>query len=158
MKKLLLAIPLFFISLGAFASDYTLGDLGINAPWVQANNSANSPSSGFVTIINNGDINDVLESVSTPRAGRVELVNKDGNPTSQIYIGGSQMVDMTVTGSHFVLSDLSSPLQLGEQFPLTLNFQNSGSITVQAEVRENDVHRMNTTIMRNNERHNGKLK
>lgn len=158
MKKLLLSLPLFLMSFGAFASDYTLGDLGINAPWVQATDNSSNSSSGFVTIINNGDINDVLEQVSTPRAGRVELINKDGQPTSQIYIGGSQMVDMTVTGSHYRLSGLSSPLQVGEQFPLTLYFQNSGSITVQAEVRENDEHRMNTTIMRNNARHNGKLK
>ena len=158
MKKLLLSLSLLLMSFGAFASDYTLADLGINAPWVQASDPSSNSSSGFVTIINNGDVNDVLERVSTPRAGRVELINKQGQSTSQIYIGGSQMVDMTASGSHFVLSGLSSPLQIGEQFPLTLYFKNSGSITVQAEVRENDEHRMNTTIMDNNVRHNGKLK
>ena len=89
MKKLLLSLSLLLMSFGAFASDYTLADLGINAPWVQASDPSSNSSSGFVTIINNGDVNDVLERVSTPRAGRVELINKQGQSTSQIYIGGS---------------------------------------------------------------------
>lgn len=149
MKKLLLSLML--LSSGVFAADYNLHDLSINAPWVHMSDGSTNSASGYLTIINNGNLEDALQNVTSSRAGATQLINENGQAVNQLAIPDGTMTQLTPGGARFKLLQVSPPIRFGEQFPVTLLFKHSGSITVQAEVRDDNMQHRITIPMRNNE-------
>ncbi len=111
-------------------------------PWVRATPPGAKVSAGFVTLQADSGA-DRLLSASSPRAGRVEIHESrlDGEIMRMRALPDGVNVpadgEMTLApgGIHLMLLDLPKPLQTGEQISLTLQFENAGEISVQAEVR-----------------------
>lgn len=100
----------------------------------------------YMTITNNTDQDDVLQSVRTEACGVVELhwssVNDEGvmqmRPVEgQILpIRSGQTVALVPNGLHIMCMNVPQPFETGETIPLTLVFERAGEMAVNAEIRE----------------------
>jgi len=55
-------------------------------------------------------------------------------PASALEIPPGGKLELKPGGYHVMLLDLKQPLKAGDKFPLTLTFQNAGSIIVSVDV------------------------
>lgn len=113
----------------------------IEHPWsrpaVQGSNGV-----GYVSVTNTGKTPDLLLSVSTPAAQRVEMHRSmvmNGVAMMHPVEGGLPIPPGTTAvfapgGYHMMLIGLKQPLALGASFPMTLKFQKAGAVTVQFKV------------------------
>ena len=136
MKKLLFIFSLLTFSFSVFAANFTQGDISIKAPWARMGDSSNDTAVGFMVLVNNGGIDDALESASSPRAGRAILKNANWQNTDEISLETRSTVELYPKGAYIEFINVTQPLKLGEHFPVTLNFKRAGSITIQVEVRD----------------------
>lgn len=136
MKKLFLTLGLLLISSSLFAANFSQGDININAPWAKMSEDSNDQGAGYMVLVNNGGIDDVLESASSPRAGRVELRNANWERTDEILLESRSTIELFPKGAYLGFLNVTQPFKLGEYFPVTLNFKRAGSITIQIEVRD----------------------
>ena len=120
---------------------FTLGDLTIEHAWSRATIGADRPGVFYVEIKNNGSADDALVGISTSAAGMPmlhETVVTDGIASMphamSIPVPAGQNVQLAPGGYHGMLMGLTTALQEGDSFPLTLTFQNAGEITVPVEV------------------------
>lgn len=133
----LLALPL------AQAHDYQLADLHIDHPWSRAMPPNAPAGAAYFLVENRGNSADRLVAVSTPRAGKSELHNHvhENGLMKMVYVpavdvaAGAQ-VEFSPGGYHVMLFQLNQPLQAGDRFPLTLQFEKAGSIEVEVQVQE----------------------
>jgi copper(I)-binding protein len=54
----------------------------------------------------------------------------------QIALPAGETVNLEPGGDHIMLLDVTTPLELGQKFDLTLTFENGGEKVVEVEVRE----------------------
>jgi copper(I)-binding protein len=104
---------------------------------------ASAPGVVYLTIVNTGQAADRLLSVSTsvcesPELHRTLLV--DDRMQMELAEDGIEIpLDATVNlepgGAHIMLLDLYADLFVGEHFELELEFEVSGTVRVQSEVR-----------------------
>ncbi len=126
-----------------FAETYKVGDLMIEGAWARPSIGKTGNSAAYMTITNTGGTADKLIAVSTPRAGKAQLHThirdkdimrmrhvKDGIPVPE-----KGMAALKPGGYHVMLMRLQTPIKKGEQIPLTLTFERSGDITIQANVQ-----------------------
>ncbi len=98
----------------------------------------------FVTLINDGDASDRLLSAQCEVADVVELHEtrvEDNVARMQPVAGGIDVpargrVALKPGGYHIMLMGLRRPLMAGDRFPVVLQFERSGALTVEAVVRE----------------------
>jgi copper(I)-binding protein len=104
---------------------------------------AGPTSAVYMIIRNDGRDPDRLTAASTDVARAVELheTRLDGGvmrmaqvPAIEVPAGGR--VELKPGGYHVMLIGLQRELKAGERFPVTLRFEKSGSVTVEAEVRQ----------------------
>jgi copper(I)-binding protein len=96
----------------------------------------------FVRIVNNGGSDERLTGGSSPVAGSVEIhqMTMDGDVMSMapieggLVIAAGQTVDMGAEDLHVMLVGLRQDLRDGDQFQLTLNFEQAGSVTLTVPV------------------------
>jgi periplasmic copper chaperone A len=88
-----------------------------------------------------GGSGDVLVSISTPVAGRAEIhthIEEDGvmkmRKAGKITVAAGGKHVLVPGGDHIMLFDLKAPLKQGQPIPLTLTFEKSGAIPVNATV------------------------
>ena len=105
------------------------------------------PTSGlttgaFMVISNSGDEDDRLLEVQTDLAQSVELhVTEIKNdvmtmrPVEGIDIPAGGAAELKPGGYHVMLINLQKNIKPGEKYPLTLVFERSGALVVEAEVR-----------------------
>jgi len=100
-------------------------------------------SAAYMVIKNSGGQPDALMSAKTDAAKAVELHNmKMDNDVMtmfqvpQIDIPANGQVELSSGGYHIMLIGLTRDLKAGDKVMLTLNFQNNGSVTVEADVRD----------------------
>lgn len=121
------------------------GDLEVSDAW--ARNSARMQDAGAVYLtINGGGEADRLLSASVPAAvaARAELhessMADDGQMMMQmlpaIEVPADGEVALAPGGLHVMLMQLADPLDVGEEFDVTLTFEQAGTVTVTVEVRE----------------------
>ncbi len=99
-------------------------------------------SAAYLSIRNTGDKADALLAVSSPAAEVVELhdMNSRGglarmSKLALINIPAGQRLDMAPgAGKHIMLIGLKASLRAGEHIPLTLQFRDAGTLTVEAAV------------------------
>jgi hypothetical protein len=125
----------------AAAHDYQLRTLHIDHPVAWATPPGARTGGVFLVVENRGDRSDRLLRVSTPAAGVAELhqMTLDAGVMRMRAVAGLDIKagDRLVLkpGSyHVMLADLKEPLHAGDNFPLTLAFENAGSIVVQVTV------------------------
>lgn len=125
----------------ASAHDYRLQTLHIDHPFARATPPGARFGGVFLSVENKGDQIDRLLRVSTPVARAAELhqmVLDAGvmrmRPIAGVDVKPAARVVLQPGGYHVMLVDLKHPLQAGEHFPLTLEFEKAGSIEVDVEV------------------------
>lgn len=101
----------------------------------------NRPGAAYLEIHNTGDTPDRLVGVRAEGAGAAELhkaEEKDGMmtmaPVKAIEVPPGRMVRLVPGGFHIMLFDLAEPLAEGHTLALTLEFEESGEIAVEAPV------------------------
>ena len=106
---------------------------------------------GYVILQNNGDTDDRLISVEMPMAAKSEIHDmsmtdgvmqmrplKDG-----IEIPAGHSVVLQPGGKHLMFMGLSGQLEKGQSVPVTLNFENAGSTTLDFPILDaNDIFKM----------------
>ncbi len=100
-------------------------------------------SAGYMTIRNTGAEPDTLLSVSSPAAGRIDIheTRMDAQGVMQMFpIAGGVTVPaqgeiaFAPGGLHLMLMDLAAPLTEGERVVMTLTFQRTGPVQIEAVV------------------------
>lgn len=88
-----------------------------------------------------GDMDD-MEMSEGSHEGMDDVMDMGGMMQMQemadgLALTGGETVAFQPGGYHVMLVDLVGPLEVGEEFDLTLDFENADSVTVTVEVREN---------------------
>ena len=142
ITRVLALSALLACSATSFADEYRLGELLISHPWSREL-PANLPGgAAYFSVHNQGDQTDRLIAVSSPRAEKTTLHTQaasDGMMTMQhlavLDIPAHAEVTFKPGANHVMLSGMQHPLKAGEQFPLTLEFEKSGTINVLVNVQ-----------------------
>ncbi len=129
------------LTAAAWSADYTAGDIAIDHPWSRATVQGMANGVGYFEMHNQGDQADRLVSVSSPVAKRAELHvhEKDGDvmrmrQVDDIEIPAGDKVMLEPGGLHVMLMKLKKPLEQDSTFPLTLEFEHSGSVEIEVHV------------------------
>lgn len=118
------------------------GDLHISAVWSRPGFRGDN-GAVYMMVMNDGDA-DTLIGAHTDAAAATELheMTMEGDVMKmQLVSGGLEIpagghVELDSGGYHFMLVDLQDDLQPGGHFPLILQFENGGEVTVEVEVVE----------------------
>ena len=127
----------------AQAHEEKTGDITISHPWSRP---AAQGQNGviYLTIKNQGEVDDRLVAVGTPLAKKVELhrsTMEEGvhrmEKVDGIVVPAGGTVTLAPGGLHVMLIGLKFMLMAEETFPVTLTFEHAGAITtgVAVEVR-----------------------
>jgi len=107
--------------------------------WARATILASRPGAAYLTIESTSK--DRLDGVTSPVAGHVMIhaVEKDGDISRMKHIEtlelpAGERVTLAPGGMHLMLMGLQDKLSEGTAFPITLNFEKAGEITVDVSV------------------------
>ncbi len=137
--KFAATLCLALVSAPALAGEaYTLGDLSISMPTARATLPNAPVGGGFVTITNSGAADDRLVAASSSVAGHVEIhemamvndIMKMRELEDGLAIPAGETVVLMPGGYHLMFMELKQPLVEGEDFAVTLVFENAGEIEV----------------------------
>ena len=129
------------LSATATAQHYMLGDLSIHRPWSRELPPVAPNGAAYFRVENGGSETVRIVSVSTPIADRAELHahETDGGVMKmrhlhELEVPAGGEVSFEPGGLHVMLIGLKQPLVDGESFPLTLGFDEAGTIEVTVEI------------------------
>ena len=137
------------IKLLAFAASLVLvgaalaqtGQVEVSNAWARATPGKAENGAAYLTILS--PTTDRLVSVSSPVAKKAELhtMSMAGmvmqmRPLAGLDIPAGRPVTLKPGGEHIMLLGLDRPLQEGESFPLTLNFERAGPLSVTTAVQK----------------------
>ena len=113
-------------------------------PWSRPSPMAAGNGAVYMMLMNEGGSADTLISVETDIAEVVELhetkmendVMKMSPVQGGIEVPGGGSAELKPGGLHVMLINLKEELVPGEKISLTLNFEKSGPMKVEAEIRE----------------------
>ena len=95
----------------------------------------------FLTVMNHGDTDDRLLSVSSPAADHAEIHQMSETngvmkmrKVDSVTIKGGDMVTFAPNGYHIMLMGLKAPLKDDAEFPLTLQFEKAGTLETKFDV------------------------
>ncbi|MEP2979659.1 MAG: copper chaperone PCu(A)C [Lentilitoribacter sp.] len=141
MKYLVALFSLFFATI-AYASDLTVME-----PWVPLAPPAAKAHAAFVMIHNHSDSPKTLISVGSDDYKMVHIhqsEEKDGVATmsmvEQIKIPAGGMLAMKPGGLHIMLMGPKNPVNLGDEIPIILNFEDGTSVDLKALVKKRHAH------------------
>jgi copper(I)-binding protein len=133
-----------FLTVPAFAHDFSKGSLRIDHPWSRATPKGASVGAGYLTIENLGRTTDRFLSVkvSPEIAGRTEIHEMavtDGVMRMRPLAKGVELVPGKVakfepSGLHVMFMDLKRPLEKGQRIKATLVFEKAGEVEVEFAV------------------------
>ncbi len=117
--------------------------LAILDPWARPGLSGGN-SAIYFSIENPTTSDDTLMSAESSAAEKTELhkssMDADGNmqmqPQENVLVPAGVQVQFEPGGLHVMLVNLHQDLNVGDEVPLTLHFENFGSVSVQAVVKE----------------------
>ena len=125
----------------ASARDYRVGDIIVSQPWARATAKLARAGAAYLTISVRGGEPDRLIAVTTPAARKAEIHghSMDGGVRRRRRIGASEgrpgAPSVLRPGAmHVMLMGLRAQLRKGATFPLTLQFEKAGKITVEAVI------------------------
>jgi periplasmic copper chaperone A len=115
----------------------------IDEPWARPG-VAGGNSAVYFVIQNPSDQADILIDAESDVAEFVELhmtsMDANGNMQMQhqesVSVGAGSNVEFVPGGLHVMLIQLHENLAVGETIPLTLHFENTGSISIEATVMQ----------------------
>lgn len=116
-------------------------DLSLSSAWVRPTLGAGRTTAAYVSITNNGTAADRLVAAEVLHAGSVEIHTAgmvDGimrmRRLEGLDIAPGATVQLAPGGFHIMVIGLSEPIKSGEEIPLTLIFEEAGSLTITATV------------------------
>jgi len=141
--KVKLTITFLFMTLVASACGSSSGKLTIQGAWARPA-SAGENSAAYFIIDNGTSMDDTLLSLSSQIASATEVhmsMMMDGGVMSMqqqdtIPAPARNLVEFKTGGLHVMFIDLKQDLKIGDTFPLTLNFEKTGSVTIEIKVRQ----------------------
>lgn len=141
-----LALTLFiFIGLALIACQPAAqADLVVTDIWGRPSPASAANAAFYMTIRNSGQVQESLDSVEIGICDNAQLheTNIDGdgvmsmNQVTRIDIPSGETILLEPGGLHVMCLGLKSPLEAGEEIPITLSFAETGELQVQAEIRE----------------------
>lgn len=142
LRTTLTAVLTLGIIGAALADDYRAGDLEIDQPWSRTTAPQAQNGAAYVTVTNHGSTADRLIEARSPVAATVELhthdVDSDGvmrmREVEAIDLPAGEVTALRPGGLHVMLIGLENRLVEGEQFPLTLVFDEAGVVEVEVQV------------------------
>jgi hypothetical protein len=137
--RLLVGSFLIVFAFSAFAHDFTVGSLHIEHPWSRATPKGASVGAGYLVIENRGATADRFISVSSAISERSEIHEMavtDGvmrmRPLAKgVEIAPGMTAKFEPGGLHIMFPGLKWPLEKGERFKATLNFEKAGAVEVE---------------------------
>ena len=116
------------------------GPLHVEA-WARATPPGATVGAAYLIVRNNGDQDDSLVSAASEAAESIEVhetVEENGvarmRPLEGAGIPAGGALVMRPGGAHLMLMGLAAPLKEGGSFPLTLNFEKAGTMTIEVQV------------------------
>jgi len=117
-------------------------DVVIEDAWARASIGTNRPGAAYMTLRNTGTDPVTLVGLETPLAMMPDIheTTTDANevssmaPAGEITISPGESVSLEPGGLHAMLMRLQMKMVEGETFPLTLNFADGGSLTVDVPI------------------------
>jgi len=142
-KTAALGVLTGLIASATLAQTYQARSLSIQHPWSRETAVGQAVGGGFMTLTNNGAREDRLVSGTSPVAAEVQLhtmsmeggVMRMRQVTGGIAIPAKSTVQLRPGSFHVMFMGLKRPLRQGERFPVTLQFQRAGRVTVQFAVQ-----------------------
>jgi periplasmic copper chaperone A len=132
-------LMLLSAALPAGADEQRLGALAIRQVWARA--TPGPTAAVYAALVNTGTEPDRLMGADTPLAQRVELHEHvmSGAAMSMRHRADLRLepgADLVLApgGTHMMLFGLSRPLKPGDRFPLILEFERAGAVTVEVVV------------------------
>ena len=129
----------------ALGHDYMLGDLHVAHPFARATAATAMAGAGYVTILNSGNADDTLIGIEAdfPRVMLHDSKTVDGVASmlalDAVTIPAGETVTFAPGGMHVMFMGLNGdPLEVGEEIPATLIFENAGRLDVVFKVEEVD--------------------
>lgn len=118
-----------------------VGDLMIAGAWSRATPPGVDIGAGYLQITNHGSRPDRLLRVRSDVSDRVEMHESKMEQgvmrmreQSDIPIAAGATVELKPGGLHLMLLGLGQPLQAGQSYQLSLEFENAGEVDVPARV------------------------
>jgi periplasmic copper chaperone A len=135
----LLVIPLLLV----YCSSPVPGGITISGAWARPGFSG-ANSAVYLIIENSGNQDDVLLSAEASVAQLIELHESQMDQSGMMSMQEQERIDVRAKdqvafqpgGLHVMLINLNGDLNPGDRFNLTLNFQETGQVPVDVEVRE----------------------
>lgn len=122
---------------GAYASN---SDVRIANAWASPTPPGITVGAAYMSLV--ASATDRLVGASSPIAERVELhsMTMDGGlmrmrPLRELALPAGKTVELSPSGTHFMLLGLKQPLKAGTQFQLQLKFEHAGERSVAVQVR-----------------------
>ena len=137
-------ILLSLIAASAISQDFgTGGEIRVSGAFARVNSPAAKVGSAYMTIVNLGDAADRLVGASSETAMRIEfhdIEESDEGVVRMVRIDGGidlpqgETVQFNRGGRHLMLMGLDRSLSDGDEFNITLMFENAGSIELTVPV------------------------
>ena len=115
--------------------------LSVEHPWARATPPGASVGGAYFVVMNSGS-EDKLLRIDSPVATTAAMHQMSMNggimqmrPVESVRVPAHGQVQFTPEGLHVMLMGLKQPLAEGQHFPMTLVFQNAGSIHVDVVVK-----------------------
>lgn len=143
MRQVAILVALVGCCGTALADDMAqVGEVVVHDAWARATIGPVKNSAAYMTIEAIGDEPDRLVAVDSPLAAKAELhthLMQDDiarmRPLEAIEIAPGTPTVLEPGGLHVMLVGLSEPLAEGDALPLTLTFENAGSVALEVPVR-----------------------
>jgi periplasmic copper chaperone A len=124
-------------------SDMVASDVSISGAWSRETAEGQDAGGAFMTITNTGTLADRLTGGSTSVAGEVRVHTVDMTDgvmrmrqlTDGLEIPARSSVTLKPGSFHIMLMQLKQPLRQGETVPVTLTFEQAGSVEIELAVQ-----------------------
>jgi periplasmic copper chaperone A len=120
----------------------TVGEMSVYDAWARASLGQTKTSAAYLTLEVSGDRIDRLIAAASPVAESAELHSHvmDGDVARMRPVTAIEIVPGTPTvlepgGLHLMLTGLRRPLVEGETVPLSLTFENAGTIELEVPIK-----------------------
>ncbi|WP_411820456.1 copper chaperone PCu(A)C [Hyphococcus formosus] len=145
--RVVFTVLLTLLSATALSHEFTKAGLLVEHPWARPTHAKSVPAAIYFNVVNKGEGDDRLLSVKSARAKAVEIhhTEVDENNIARmrplkggLAIPAGETISMETGGFHVMLIGLDAPLKKDERFPVVLNFEKAGEVTVEILVEDRE--------------------
>lgn len=126
----------------AWAADFNLGPIELNAPWIRASVPGQINGAGYIQLKTTASTPDKLISAQSDAATKVELhtvTTENGVAKMQqvqgIDIPANGSVNLAPGGFHIMFLQLTAPFKQDSTVPVVLTFEKAGEVRVNFTVK-----------------------